>query len=243
MAHDHDGTHDAIEAFFREGTSLAFKLVQHRQTLQQRIMQELREADRHSEQLDLLRSAALKHAQAGITGQKVMSAEWWDKTTPGEKLKTYADLREAATDTPMAAAGVKFLNAQIKEHYGFDPESLIAAGVPDDEIESKFAEHVARGQEAQSETRPSGFEQPMSAGAGERLEQAEAVVKGAGLDELAVQGLAEIHQLGLSRALSDVSHIGDIHDVVESARSEGDEPQARKANLGAEQAAQRDQGR
>jgi hypothetical protein len=243
MAHDHDGTHEALEAFFREGTSLAFKLVQHRQTLQQRNLQETREADRHAEQLDLLRSAALKHAHAGVLGQKVMSPEWWEKTTPGEQLKTYVELKDAEKGTPLAAAGVKAMNQQIRDQYGFDPESLAAANVPDDEIESRFAEHIARGQEAVRETRPAGFEQPMqSAEHGEGFEQAQAIAKGSGLDELAIQGLTEIHQLGLARALSDVSHVGDMRDVVESAQGSS-EPQARKASLGAEQSGERSQGR
>ena len=242
MAQEYDGTHEATEHFLKEGLSLAVQLIAHNRRKREMALREAREEGRLAE-IDTLRRQALDTSVDAQTLAKVTTDEWWQKSSDKQKIETYVKVADGADSSPLAAVALQSMNKQFKERYGFDVADLKTNAVPEDEIESFFTEHLARNREAQRETTGAedlGVAQPAR---DDRLHQVGTLTAATGLDEKEAALLVDIHQLGMARMLSDISHVGDIQDVAEAGAVGADEPQARKASLGVKRSAQRDQGR
>lgn len=247
MTNEHDGTHEAVEHFFRDGIGLAIRVAAEHQQLREKRLMLAREDGRQSI-TDELHRQGLDRALNATRWQLVQQPDWWDKMPASEILRTYESARSFGNDDPNAAATVHAMNHEVKERYGVDHEDLDATDVPREEIESHWAEYLAKRQEAERETTPAhdlDAAAPAVAAAQqhEGLKQAQTVAEAAGVDEKAVEILAGMHQLGMAKALAEVSHAHTVEEGTQIAASGTGKTSARKNTHGLEPAPQRDLGR
>jgi hypothetical protein len=246
MSNEHDGIHEAVEHFFRDGIGLAIRVAAEHQQLREKRLMLAREDGRQSV-TDELHRQGLDRALNATRWQLVQQPDWWDKMPASEILRTYESARSFGDEDPNAAATVHAMNHEVKERYGVDPEDLDTADVPREEIEAHWAKYLAKRQEAERETTPAHALDATPAAAGTRhheaLKQVQTVAEVAGVDEKAVEILAGMHQLGMAKALAEVSHAHTVEEGTRIAASGTGKTSARKHVQGLEPAPQRELGR
>lgn len=224
--HEHDGTHEAIEHFVKEGVGLAIQIVGHyKRQGQLRQQQALRDGrdDRLHQLLDGLQARdTLNKAVASTRWHGVHNEGWWQErlarpTGPAEIVDTYRDALNYADKDQGAAQALGAMNERFRQApFNFAVESLDTEPLHENEILPAYAEHVGK-DPAQLE-----FE----------LGDLQSIIDGgnataAALDPRAAEIMAGLKDLQLSQALTTVGSPFSAAEAVDAALSEQDTPQAR----------------
>ena len=238
MAHEHDGSHEALENFLKEGIMLVTQYVKHHKA--QRIAEQTEASRRDHEltingrqerfQQELSARLGLDRAKASLQYANVPNEEWWQQSDAGTILDTYKGAAMNADDDPHAAAAVEVMSDYMKTHMGIDVDAInkgaeamdVSDEIGGDHIDEACADHVDRGRDLKADNDLAGLEQQFAGNAD--------------VDELTA-GLRELH---VSQALTAAASPHTIDQVAQAAETDAATAQARHTSPDQDLAGERD---
>ncbi len=235
--HEHDGTHEAVEQFVKEGVGLAIQLVGHyKRQAQLSQQQQLRDGrDEHLHRLleGLDARDALNKAAASTRWQGVHDEQWWQQRLstpegPSEIVQTYTDALTYADRDQSAADAVAAMSKRFTQApFHFNAADLMqdghATGVAAGEATRSLNEHLGEGPS------PAQLDLP-------DLQDL------ARIEPYVAEVFAGLKDLQLSQALSTVGSPFSAAASVQAAIGEEDVPQARPEPGVGDRSHSRDQG-
>ena len=238
--HEHDGTHEAVEQFVKEGVGLAIQLVAHykRQAnlADQQQLRDGRDEKMHQLLEGLQARDTLNKAVASTRWQGVHNEQWWQErlNTPegaSEIVETYKDALTYADQDQSATDAVNAMNERFTQApFNFNVADLMqdgyAASVPDEEAAKAFAEHLGKD--------PSQLHVDFG--------DLPDLVDATGVEPHVTEVIASLKDLQLSQALTTVGSPFSAAETVQAAIDEEDVPQARPEHGVRDQSRSRDQG-
>jgi hypothetical protein len=254
---EHDGVHEAVEHFVKEGIGLAIQVAAHLRNLNAKRTSDAERLDRSREieRLELAKVASqqeaiakLELAHARTRWQGVGDESWWQTrlTEPGgatEIVDTYRDaLTHQASDVTAGAAVITMNEGFKHPPFGFDVDTLTTSTVPEADVQSRYAEHLTKDPTNLKVMQQLNVERSVRKG-GEKLELADDLSRSQGLDHQAARVLAGVSDLHLSQAMTAVSNTGTIADVAAMAEEGERQPNARRERAGVTVGSEREQER
>jgi hypothetical protein len=246
IAHEHDGAHEAVEHFLKEGIMLATQYVKHHKT---QMLAAQHEAIRRDHELQvsgrqerfqqaLAARISLDRAQASLHYANVGNDEWWQRADAATIVDTYKAAATHAEQDPSAAHAVEVMTDFMKAHIGIDVSEITQATeaadsedwLPPDRLTETYREHLENGRGLSLNGEPS----PQADRALDELEQ-----QFAGKADLA-EVLAGVRDFHLSQALTNVASPHTIEQVAAKAEGDSDVPQARRTSPERELGGERD---
>ena len=238
MAHEHDGSHEALENFLKEGIMLAVQYIKHHKA--QRIAEQTEASRRDHElkingrqerfQQELSARLGIDRATASLQYANVHNREWWQNSDAGTILDTYKNAAMNAGDDPHAAAAVEVMSEYMKAHMGIDIDAIsksaetmdVSDELSGDNIDEAYADHVDRGRDLKADNDLAGLEQQFAGNAD--------------VDELT----AGLRELQLSQALTAAASPHTIDQVAEAAEADAETAQTRHTSPDQDLAGERD---
>jgi len=245
VTQEHDGAHEAVEHFLKEGIMLATQYIKHHKT---QVLAAQHEATRRDHELQiagrqerfqqaLAARVGLDRAQASLQYANVGNAEWWQQSDAATIVDTYKAAATHADEDPQAAHAVEVMSDFMTAHMGIDPseikeatEAADADWLAPDKLNDTYRDHLETG-------RGLRLDGEHATSANRALEQLEQQFTGSANVAEVLAGVREFH---LSQALSNVASPHTIHQVAETAEADTDEPHARHSSSERELAGERD---
>lgn len=241
MPHEHDGAHEAIENFLKEGIMLVTQYAKHHkaqrlaaQTEAARQDHELKIAG-HQErfQQDLAAKLGLEQASAAIRYGQVGKQEFWDNADAPTILDTFKDAEMHADQDPNAAEAVGAMADYMKVHMGIDvgeisKASEAADAVEPGEVDQAYADHLDRGDELTgSDEQWGSIDAELAESNGQTMGEFKSIVNerfGGDAADPALDSLSDLH---LSKALTAAASPHTIDQVADAAEANAETVYAR----------------
>ena len=238
MVTEHDGSHEALENFLKEGIMLAVQYVKHHKA--QRIAEQTEASRRDHEleingrqerfQQELSARLGLDRATASLQYVNVRNEEWWQQSDASTILDTYKNAAVNADEDPHAAAAVEVMSEYMKAHMGIDINAISkgaeAMDVSDElggeSIDDAYTDHIERGRDLKADNDLASLEQQFAGNAD--------------VDELT----AGLRELQVSQALTAAASPHTIDQVAQAAEADTETAQARHASPDQDLAGERD---
>lgn len=245
IAHEHDGAHEAVEHFLKEGIMLATQYVKHHKT---QVLAAQHEATRRDHELQiagrqerfqqaLAARIGLDRAQASLQYAHVGNDEWWQHADAATIVDTYKAAATHADQDPQAAQALKAMSDFMKTHMGIDLDEIKQATdaadaewLPPDRLDDTYRDHLETGRGIRLDGEPRTTTD-------QALAQLEQQFTGSANVEHVLAGVRDFH---LSRALSNVASPHTIHQVAEIAEADTGMPQERSTGGEQELGGERD---
>jgi hypothetical protein len=246
IAHEHDGAHEAVEHFLKEGIMLATQYVKHHKT---QTLAARHEAIRRDHELQvsgrqerfqqaLAARISLDRAQASLQYANVGNDDWWQRADASTIVDTYKAAATHADQDPSATHAVEVMTDFMKAHMGIDVSEITQATeaadsadwLPPDRLTKTYREHLESG-------RGIGLDGELSGSSDRALAQLEQQFTGNADIEEVLAGVRDFH---LSQALAHAASPDGIDQVAEAAEADIDMPQARHASPEHELGGERD---
>jgi hypothetical protein len=246
IAHEHDGAHEAVEHFLKEGIMLATQYVKHHKT---QALAAQHEAIRRDHELQisgrqerfqqaLATRISLDRAQASLQYANVSNDEWWQRADAATIIDTYKAAATHADQDPSAAHAVEVMTDFMKAHMGIDVSELAQATetadsadwLPPDRLTETYREHLETG-------RGVSLDGELSGPSNRALAELEQQFTGNADIEEVLAGVRDFH---LSQALTSVASPHTIDQVAATAEGDSDVPQPRRASPERELGGERD---
>jgi hypothetical protein len=231
MPHEHDGAHEAIENFLKEGIMLVTQYAKHHkaqrlaaQAEAARQDHELKIAGRRERfQHDFAAKLGLEQASAAMRYSQVDKQEFWDNSDAPTILDTYRDAAVHADQNPQAAEAVEVMADYMKAHMGIDVGK------------------ISEGAEATEATEDLGVNEQLEADRGVGVDREIAGLEqqfnaNASVDELSA-GMQDLH---LSQALTAAASPHTIDQVADAAEADTETVYARHTEQETDLAGERD---
>lgn len=244
IAQEHDGAHEAVEHFLKEGIMLATQYVKHHKT---QILAAQHEATRRDHELTiagrqerfqeaLAARVGLDRAQASLQYANVHNNQWWHQSDAATIVDTYKAAATHADQDPNAAHALEVMSDYMKTHLGIDiselrraTERVDADWLPPDQLTDVYRQHL--------ETSGVRLDGQPAAQNGLALASVEPRFGGSANRAEVMAGLRDFH---LSQALTDVASPHTIEQVAEAAETDTEKPHTRRAGTEQEFAGERD---
>jgi hypothetical protein len=238
MVTEHDGSHEALENFFKEGIMLVTQYVKHHKA--QRIAEQTEASRRDHElkingrqerfQQELSARLGLDQAKASLQYANVNNEEWWQTSDAVTILDTYKGAAMNADNDPHAAAAVEVMSEYMKAHMGIDVDAInkgteamdISDELHGDKIDEAYEDHIDRGRDLKADNDLASLEQQFDGNAD--------------VDELT----AGLRELQLSQALTAAASPHTIDQVANAAEADAEAAQARHTSPDQDLAGERD---
>lgn len=243
-AHDHDGTHEAIEHFIREGIGLGIQLAGHYKRQHHLHAQQTLRASRDDRLHQLIQSIpprdSMDKAVVSTRWQRVHHEDWWQQHLatrhgPAKILATYTDALTYTDTDQNARQAVDAMNARFTQPpFNLNINELATDGslgrVPDEEAADTHREPLGNPL-AQQHTAlgdlPVALDEPQHPA----------------MDARSAETIARLNDLQLSQALTTVGSPLTAADAVTAAANENAAPAARPERNAANAGRPLDQGR
>lgn len=246
VAHEHDGAHEAVEHFLKEGIMLATQYVKHHKT---QTLAAQHEAVRRDHELTiagrqerfqhaLAARIGLDRAQASLQYANVHNQDWWQRADAATIVDTYKSAAMHADQDPQAARAVEVMAGFMKAHMGIDLDEVRQSAetveshqwLAPDELTDTYREHLEAG-------RGLGLNGDQNPSAERALAELELQFSGnADIGEV----LAGVRDFQFSQALSNVASPHTIEQIAEAAETDTDRAQARHSSIQQELTGERD---
>ncbi len=226
--HEHDGTHEAIEQFVRDGIGLAIQLVAHHKRQHQlRQQHALRE---HSDERlhQLLNSTPAretsKKTAASTRWHGVHSEDWWQRQLghpngSAEIVDTYRDALTYTDTDQSARQAVDAMNARFTQApFNLDINELATAGSP-----AQLPDEHATDAHGSPPGKPLAQQQADRGDPPIEVDEADHTA----MDPRSAETIARLNDLQLSQALTTVGTPLTAADAVNAAHDENEAPGAR----------------
>jgi hypothetical protein len=247
ISYEHDGSHEAIENFLKDGIMLVTQYAKHH-TAQRLIAQT--EAARQDHELkitgrqqyfqqELTAKLDLERACAAMRYAEVNKQEFWDNADTATILDTYKDASLHADHDPGAAQAVEVIADYIKAHMGADVDEVTKGSeasdaVEPDDVEKAYKTHLETGRgmpatDGSQADRGSSSDREITGGGQQFTGRAN-------VDDLA----AELRDLHLSKAVTAAASPHTIEQVADAAETDPQTVYARHTAPEADLAGERD---
>jgi len=238
MVTEHDGSHEALENFLKEGIMLAVQYVKHHKA--QRIAEQTEASRRDHElkingrqerfQQELSARLGLDRATASLQYVNVRNEEWWQQSDASTILDTYKNAAVNADEDPHAAAAVEVMSEYMKAHMGIDINAISkgaeAMDVSDElggeSIDDAYTDHIERGRDLKADNDLASLEQQFAGNAD--------------VDELT----AGLRELQVSQALTAAASPHTIDQVTQAAEADAEPALSRHGTSDRDLAGERD---
>ena len=254
MSHEHDGAHEAIENFLKEGLMLVTQYAKHHkaqrlaaQTEAARQDHELKIAG-HQErfQQDLAAKLGLEQASAAMRYGQVGKQEFWDNADAPTIVDTYKDAALHADQDPNAAQAVEAMADYMKAHMGIDVDAISKASEAADavepgEVDQSYADHLDRGQVLTvGDEQWGSIDAELAESNGQTIGEFKSMVNERFGGNAAASALESVSDLHLSQAVTAVASPHTIDQVADAAEANAGTVLARHTGPEADVAGERD---
>ena len=249
IPHEHDGAHEAIENFLKDGIMLVTQYAKHHkaqrlatQTEAARQDHELKIAGHQARfQHDLAAKLSLEHASAAMRYSQVNKREFWDDADAATILDTYKDATLHAEQDPDAVQAVEIMADYMESHLRIDVDEVSKAAeaidgtnqLGEQHVDHAYEDHLESGRDLAGSDQSRGH----SSDIGRKI---------AGLEQQFTRKsnigalTARLRDLRLSQALAATGSPHTIDQVADAADSDAEMPYARHAAPEADLAGERD---